>query len=41
MKKSIIQPEEQRQCYLCGSARALERHHVFGAYNDGKVRNTA
>ena len=28
MKKSIIQPEEPRQCYLCGS--------VFGAYNRRK-----
>lgn len=36
MKKSIIQPEEQRQCYLCGSVRSLERHHVFGAYNRRK-----
>ena len=34
--KSIIQPEEQRQCYLCGSVRALERHHIFGAYNRRK-----
>ena len=36
MKKSIIQPEEQRRCYICGSVRALERHHVFGAYNRRK-----
>lgn len=38
MKKSIIQPEEQRQCYLCGSVRALERHHVFGAYKQTEKR---
>lgn len=36
MKKSIIQPEEPRQCFLCGSVRTLERHHVFGAYNRPK-----
>lgn len=41
MKKSIIQPEEPRQCFLCGSVRALERHHVFGAYNNEKARDTA
>jgi len=29
--KSIIQ--EERECYLCGSQRDLEKHHVFGGPN--------
>ncbi len=32
MKKSIIQ-DDMTQCYLCGSMRWLETHHVFGAAN--------
>ncbi|MEG2120288.1 MAG: hypothetical protein RRY53_08005, partial [Pseudoflavonifractor sp.] len=29
--KSILQSE--RECYVCGSARDLECHHIFGASN--------
>ena len=29
MGKSII--SEERRCYMCGSVRWIEHHHVFGA----------
>lgn len=31
MAKSII--SEEKQCYICGSMRWLEAHHVYGAAN--------
>lgn len=29
--KSIMQSE--KECYMCGSQRALEKHHIFGGPN--------
>lgn len=29
--KSILQTE--KRCYMCGSVRWLELHHIFNAYN--------
>ena len=29
MSKSIMQPEEPKQCYLCGRQYGLERHHIM------------
>ena len=29
MSKSILQPEEPKQCYVCGRQYGLEKHHVF------------
>ena len=34
MAKSIIQSEER--CFMCGSFRWLECHHIFGASNRKK-----
>ena len=31
MAKSILQPEKER-CFLCGSYRWLEEHHIFGGH---------
>ncbi len=29
MRKSIIQPESERKCFLCGCTRNLETHHTW------------
>jgi len=29
MSKSIMQPSEPKQCYLCGRQYGLERHHCM------------
>ena len=29
MSKSIIQPDDLKECYLCGRKTNLERHHIF------------
>lgn len=34
MHGSII--DNERRCFLCGSVRWLERHHIFGASNRKK-----
>lgn len=33
MKKSIVE-DDPTVCYVCGSQRGLERHHVFGGNPD-------
>ena len=30
MKKSVIEDNRERKCYVCGYQGYLERHHVFG-----------
>ena len=37
--KSIIQEDESR-CYVCGSMRNLERHHVFSGTANRKLSET-
>lgn len=33
MKKSIIEQEPVRGCFVCGRSGYLERHHIFGGAN--------
>ena len=33
---SVIQPDKEEGCYICGRKSGLEEHHIFGGANRGK-----
>ena len=37
MSKSIMQPSEPSQCYLCGRQYGLEVHHIYAGYANRRL----
>lgn len=37
MSKSILQPDGERRCFLCGRQHGLEKHHIYGGIGRRKI----